>query len=173
MRKAGVQRRRPFCVLSPVLETTCDAGGSLKVSLSARRASRHSRSGVASPTRSRPELSVVSLSRAAWVINGCCFRPHRSQPPGVASGEQNQLAREATTGTTLVQGNVANDGQAASPAGNEHLARRLVRRLARCRCHARRRQSPRTPRQKTPTQALSKNDQTTSGIQKACHINKL
>jgi len=85
IRKAGVQRRRPFRVLGPFLATTRGTAASLKDSLSARRAHRLARPGVAPLARSRPRLSVVSLSRAAWV-NGRWFRPHRSQPPGVAFG---------------------------------------------------------------------------------------
>lgn len=73
IRKAGVERRRPFCVLGQVPATTCDADGSLKVSLSTCRA-MPARGSVATPrTRSGPKLSAVSLSRAGWV-NGCCFR---------------------------------------------------------------------------------------------------
>lgn len=45
-------------------------------------------------------LSVVSLSRAAWV-NGCRFRRHRSQPPGVAFGEWNQPPLKQSTGFIL------------------------------------------------------------------------
>ena len=84
IRKAGVQRRRPFRVLSPVLARTSGANGSLKVLLSVRRARRPGRTVVAPQTRFRPKLSAVSLSRAVWV-NGCCFRSIAPKPLGLLS----------------------------------------------------------------------------------------
>ena len=72
IREAGVERRRPFCVLSPGLARTCGVVASLFLSISRRRATRVVQSGVVPWCHFRAKLSVVSLSRAAWV-NGCCF----------------------------------------------------------------------------------------------------
>ena len=73
IRKASVERRWPFRVLSPVMATACGRDASLEVPLSASRARRGARPGVAWPTHFWRKLSAVSESRAAWVI-ACCER---------------------------------------------------------------------------------------------------
>ena len=72
--KAGVQRRRPFRVLSPVVATTSSIAASLDVSVPSRRATFPSPARVGFLTRSRRKHSVVSASRRARVI-WCCERP--------------------------------------------------------------------------------------------------
>ena len=85
IRKAGVERRWPFRVLSPVLTTGSSVAEGLWLAISASRARLPGLPVVTRPTRFPPKLSVVSLSRVGWV-NGCWLRQHRSQPPGVAFG---------------------------------------------------------------------------------------
>ena len=73
IRKAGVERYRPFRVPSRVLATTSSVAARLGFAISACRATSLVRVRVTPLVQSLPKLSVVSLSRAAWV-NGCCFR---------------------------------------------------------------------------------------------------
>jgi hypothetical protein len=84
LRKAGVQRRRPFCVVSPVLPTTCGVAESLFLATSDRGATPAGRSGVAPGGQFRQKLSVVSDSRAGRV-NGCCERSIARNPLHIAS----------------------------------------------------------------------------------------
>jgi hypothetical protein len=84
IRKAGVERRRPFRVLSPVVATTSSVVGRLFLGVSCRRATSRVRVRVAPTAQFRPKLSVVSVSRDAWV-NGCCFRSIAPNPLGLLS----------------------------------------------------------------------------------------
>jgi hypothetical protein len=78
IRKADAERRRPFCVLPPVLATSSRAAAWLGSEISASRATRGLPVFGDSQGQSRPKLSAVSLSRAARVIEGC-ERSYRAQ----------------------------------------------------------------------------------------------
>ena len=73
IRKVGVERRRPFGVLSPVLVTTSRDANCLGVESATLRATRAVRIRLATVIGIEPKLSPVSVSRAAWVIE-CCER---------------------------------------------------------------------------------------------------
>jgi len=71
IRRADVERRRPFCILSPVRATTCGDVVRREVSVTRRRAIFVDLTGGVLRTRFESKLSPISASRASWVIRGC------------------------------------------------------------------------------------------------------
>ncbi len=88
IRKAGVERRRPFRVLSPVLATT---SASREVSVCrSRPVARDPRPPWRRPADPfRPKLSVVSLSRAAG-LTGVASASTAHNPLGLRCGKRSQ-----------------------------------------------------------------------------------
>ena len=87
IRKAGVARRRPFCVLSPVLATSSSVVARLESAISASRANRCVAVLANARGQIRPKLSVVSLSRPVRVIEGC-ERSYRAQLANAAGNSR-------------------------------------------------------------------------------------
>lgn len=127
IRKAGVQRRRPFRVIAISGNHLQRRPKSQRLALGQSRATSYSqcrRPG--DPIRAKT-LGCLSVCLAPVGLNGCCFRLQRSQPLGLLSGSARERGHTWSKRRALLHSLRQRLSHAGCPQQRPHRRRKLKR----------------------------------------------